>query len=145
MKMGAEDKKKLGILVVVGVLALGAIVYMYMQLSTPDVARPAATTVTVPVLDREPPVTLPDGPAPMLAADARQGVHGADGEGRGGQARMTVAVLLAAVEPPVVGAVAALARPIEAMVMAEIRAAARTRVMGAVSFVSSGRATSASA
>jgi hypothetical protein len=49
MKMGAEDKKKLGILVVVGVLALGAIVYMYMQLSTPDVARPAATTVTVPV------------------------------------------------------------------------------------------------
>jgi hypothetical protein len=49
MKMGAEDKKKLGILVVVGVLALGAIVYMYTQLSTPDVARPVTTTVTVPV------------------------------------------------------------------------------------------------
>src|SRR5437868_5903393 len=58
---------------------------------------------------------------------------------------LTVAVLVPAVEPPVVGAVAALARPMEAMVMAEIRAAARTRVMGAVSFVSSGRATSASA
>lgn len=49
MKMGAEDKKKLGILVVVGVLALGAIVYMYSQLSTPDVARPVTTTVTAPV------------------------------------------------------------------------------------------------
>lgn len=49
MKMGAEDKKKLGILVVVGVLALGAIFYMYSELSTPDVARPVTTTVTVPV------------------------------------------------------------------------------------------------
>ena len=38
MKMGAEDKKKLGILAVVGVLALGALFYMYSELSTPDVA-----------------------------------------------------------------------------------------------------------
>jgi len=44
MKTGAEDKKKLGILTVVGVLALGAIVYMYSQLSTPDVPRPVTTT-----------------------------------------------------------------------------------------------------
>jgi hypothetical protein len=49
MKMGAEDKKKLGILVVVGVLALGAIFYMYSQLSTPDVARPVTTAAPVPV------------------------------------------------------------------------------------------------
>ncbi len=48
MKTGAEDKKKLRILVGVGVVALGAIVYMYTQLSTPDVARPVTTTVTVP-------------------------------------------------------------------------------------------------
>jgi hypothetical protein len=52
MKMGAEDKKKLGTLAVVGVLALGAIVYMYNQLSTPDVARPVAATVTVPATRR---------------------------------------------------------------------------------------------
>ncbi|MDW5264974.1 MULTISPECIES: hypothetical protein [Acidobacteriaceae] len=49
MKMGAEDKKKLRILVIVGVFALAAIVYMYTQLSTPDAARPVTTTVTVPV------------------------------------------------------------------------------------------------
>lgn len=49
MKMGAEDKKKLGILAVVGVLALGAIFYMYSELSTPDVAsQPVTTTMTVP-------------------------------------------------------------------------------------------------
>lgn len=48
MKMGAEDKKKLGILVVVGVLALGAIVYMYSQLSTPDAPRPVTNTVAAP-------------------------------------------------------------------------------------------------
>src|SRR5665213_1745960 len=52
MKTGAEDKKKLRILVGVGVLALGAIVYMYTQLSTPDVTRPVTTTVTVPVARR---------------------------------------------------------------------------------------------
>jgi hypothetical protein len=50
MKMGAEDKKKLGILAVVGVLALGAAFYMYSELSTPDAApQPVTTTVTVPV------------------------------------------------------------------------------------------------
>jgi hypothetical protein len=49
MKMGAEDKKKLGILAVVGVLALGAAFYMYSELSTPDVApQPVTATVTVP-------------------------------------------------------------------------------------------------
>jgi len=48
------------------------------------------TTVTVPVLDREPPVTLPDGRPPMLAAGAGQGV---DGEGRRGPAPVTVALL----------------------------------------------------
>lgn len=47
MKMGAEDKKKLGTLAVVGVLALGGIVYMYNQLSTPDVPRAVTTTTTV--------------------------------------------------------------------------------------------------
>lgn len=48
MKIGTEDKKKLGILVIVGVLALGAIVYMYSQLSTPDVPRSVTTTVEAP-------------------------------------------------------------------------------------------------
>jgi hypothetical protein len=52
------------------------------------------TTVTVPVLEREPAMTLPNGRAPMLAAGARQGgVHGADGEGRRGPAPVTVALL----------------------------------------------------
>ncbi|HUZ95020.1 MAG TPA: hypothetical protein VMU57_08915 [Edaphobacter sp.] len=54
MKMGAEDKKKLRILVGVGVLALGAVVYMYTELSTPDAAPPVATTATVPVARRVP-------------------------------------------------------------------------------------------
>ena len=49
MKMGAEDKKKLGILAVVGVLALGAAFYMYSELSTPDAPAPVTATVTVPV------------------------------------------------------------------------------------------------
>lgn len=50
MKTGTEDKKKLGILAVVGVLALGALFYMYSELSTPDVSsQPVAATVTVPV------------------------------------------------------------------------------------------------
>lgn len=48
MKTGAEDKKKLGILAVVAAVALGAIVYMYTELSTPDVARPVPATVAVP-------------------------------------------------------------------------------------------------
>jgi hypothetical protein len=49
MKIGTEDKKKLGILAVVGVLALGAMFYMYSELSTPDVpSQPVAATVTVP-------------------------------------------------------------------------------------------------
>jgi len=48
MKTGTEDKKKLGILAVVGIFALGAIVYMYSELSTPSVPAPVATTVTVP-------------------------------------------------------------------------------------------------
>lgn len=48
MTLGAEDKKKLGILAVVGALALGAAFYMYSELSTPDAPQPAATTVTTP-------------------------------------------------------------------------------------------------
>jgi len=49
MKIGTEDKKKLGILAVVGVLALGAAFYMYSELSSPDIPSPAAATaVTVP-------------------------------------------------------------------------------------------------
>lgn len=55
MKTGAEDKKKLGILAIVAVLALGAIAYMYSQLSTPDVARPATTTVSAPTPARAQP------------------------------------------------------------------------------------------
>jgi hypothetical protein len=52
MKVGTEDKKKLGILAIVGVGALGAAFYMYSELSTPDAAPPAApviTTVAAPV------------------------------------------------------------------------------------------------
>jgi hypothetical protein len=54
MKMGAEDRKKLRILVVVGVIALGAMIYMYSELSTPDVPPPVTATVTTPV--KMPPV-----------------------------------------------------------------------------------------
>jgi hypothetical protein len=49
MTLGAQDRKKLGILVVVGVLALGGMFYMYSELSTPDVPPPVTATVTVPV------------------------------------------------------------------------------------------------
>lgn len=46
MKIGTEDKKKLAIAVVTGVLGLGAAFYMYDQLSTPDtVAAPATKPV----------------------------------------------------------------------------------------------------
>ena len=46
MKIGTEDKKKLAIAVVTGVLGLAAAFYMYDQLSTPDtVAAPAAKPV----------------------------------------------------------------------------------------------------
>jgi hypothetical protein len=48
MTLGAEDKKKLKILAVVGVLALGAAFYMYSELSTPNAPQPVAATVTVP-------------------------------------------------------------------------------------------------
>ncbi len=58
MKMGTEDKKKLGILAVVGVLALGAAFYMYSELSTPNVAPPVAATV----------VTVPAAPSPAVSA-----------------------------------------------------------------------------
>lgn len=48
MKTGAEDKKKLATLAVVGVLALAAIAYMYSELSIPDVPRPVTATVQTP-------------------------------------------------------------------------------------------------
>ena len=48
MKLGAEDRKKLPILGVVGVLALGAIFYIYSQLSTPDAPPPAAPAIVTP-------------------------------------------------------------------------------------------------
>ncbi len=44
MKLGTEDRKKLPILIVAGVLALGAIYYMYSQLSTPGTPPPAVTS-----------------------------------------------------------------------------------------------------
>ena len=54
MKVGIEDKKKLAVLGVVGVIALGASVYLYAQLSDPSpapVAAPiVASTPTTPVV-----------------------------------------------------------------------------------------------
>src|ERR1700761_9520622 len=45
MKTGAEDKKKLAILAVVGVVALGAVYYIYSELfSSPPTPAPAAVT-----------------------------------------------------------------------------------------------------
>ena len=46
MNLGTQDKKKLGILAVVGVLALGAAYYMYSQLF-PSEAAPVTTPVAV--------------------------------------------------------------------------------------------------
>jgi hypothetical protein len=46
MRIGTEDKKKLGVLGIVGVFGIGAAVYIYSQLSTPD-APPAAAPVVV--------------------------------------------------------------------------------------------------
>jgi hypothetical protein len=48
MRIGTEDKKKLGVLGVVGVLGIGAAVYIYSQLSTPDAPPAAAPVVTGP-------------------------------------------------------------------------------------------------
>ncbi len=49
MRIGTEDKKKLGVLGVVGALGIGAAVWIYSQLSTPDVpAAPAPAVVTGP-------------------------------------------------------------------------------------------------
>ena len=45
MKVGAEDKKKLAVLGVVGVVALGAGVYLYTQLSEPSPAPVAAPVI----------------------------------------------------------------------------------------------------
>jgi hypothetical protein len=45
MKVGIEDKKKLAVLGVVGVMALGAGVYLYTQLSEPSPAPVAAPVV----------------------------------------------------------------------------------------------------
>lgn len=45
MKVGAEDKKKLATLAVVGVLGLGSIVYIYTSLSGTDTPAPAAAPV----------------------------------------------------------------------------------------------------
>lgn len=45
MKLGTEDKKKLGILAIVGTFALGAAFYMYSQLSTPDAPAPPPPVV----------------------------------------------------------------------------------------------------
>jgi hypothetical protein len=49
MRIGTEDKKKLGVLGIVGVFGIGAAVYMYSQLSTPDAPpAPAPAVVTGP-------------------------------------------------------------------------------------------------
>ena len=48
MKVGIEDKKKLAVLGVVGVIALGAGVYLYTQLSDPSPAPVAAPIVASP-------------------------------------------------------------------------------------------------
>ncbi|HMH13206.1 MAG TPA: hypothetical protein VK578_08875 [Edaphobacter sp.] len=45
MRIGTEDKKKLGVLGVVGVLGVAAAAYIYSQLSTPDASPPAAPVV----------------------------------------------------------------------------------------------------
>ena len=45
MKVGAEDKKKLAVLGVVGVVALGAGMYLYTQLSEPSPAPVAAPVI----------------------------------------------------------------------------------------------------
>ena len=61
MRIGTEDKKKLGVLGVVGALGIGAAVYIYSQLSTPDVpAAPAPAVVTGP---KTPAVKKSVGPA----------------------------------------------------------------------------------
>ncbi len=49
MRIGTEDKKKLGVLGIVGVFGIGAAVYIYSQLSTPDAPpAPAPAVVTGP-------------------------------------------------------------------------------------------------
>ncbi len=45
MRIGTEDKKKLGVLGVVGVFGIAAAAYIYSQLSTPDVPPAAAPVV----------------------------------------------------------------------------------------------------
>jgi len=47
IKLGTEDKKKLPILIVVGVGAVGAVIWIYSQLSTPSVPTTTAAPVVV--------------------------------------------------------------------------------------------------
>ena len=47
MKIGAEDKKKLGVAIGAGVLAIGAAFYLYSELATPGVAPPVAPAPVV--------------------------------------------------------------------------------------------------
>ena len=48
MKVGTEDKKKLGILAVSGAFAIAAAFYLYSQLSTPDLPPTTAPSVSAP-------------------------------------------------------------------------------------------------
>ena len=81
MRMGAEDKKKLTILSVVGVAALGAVFYLYEELfaapdvPTPTVTQPAVVTASpangsvVPAGTQTPRVK---GAAPLVGTTAAQ-------------------------------------------------------------------------
>lgn len=62
MRLGTEDRKKLPVLAVAGVLALGALYYMYAQLSTPSTPTPVASTPVVATAPR---------PAPAVRATVR--------------------------------------------------------------------------
>ena len=64
MKIGTEDKKKLGVAIGAGVLAIGAAFYLYSELATPDVPPPVAASQPVVV----------NGPA--AAANSQAGATG---------------------------------------------------------------------
>jgi hypothetical protein len=75
MRIGTEDKKKLAVLGVVGMLGIAAAVYIYTSLVTPDAppaAAPAVVTGPVAPLAKKPGVATPGGAAKSLGTTSAQ-------------------------------------------------------------------------
>jgi hypothetical protein len=82
IKVGAEDKKKLPILIVVGVGAIGAMIWIYSQLSTPNVPATTAAPVVVTPTVRATTVTAAMTSGESAASGRNTGLAGLAGAGK---------------------------------------------------------------